>query len=84
MRLFINLFVALLVLVFVDQSCIVSHADHRPMYEPGMEYIIPPPQIVGKKVSANGDSLYIVRSVKVDEIITYQRFYRRATGRYEP
>ena len=84
MKLFVNLIVGLLVVLFIDQSCVVSHVDHRPRYEPTKAYVVPPPKIVGKKVSSNGDSLYIVRSVTVDEMLTYRKFYRKANGRYEP
>ena len=84
MKLFVNLIVGLLVVLFIDQSCVVSHVDHRPRYEPTKVYVVPAPKIVGKKVSSNGDSLYIVRSVTVDEMITYRKFYRKANGRYEP
>jgi hypothetical protein len=84
MKLLINFIVGLLVVLFIDQSCVVSYVDHRPRYESAREYVVPAPKIVGKKVSSNGDSLYIIRSVTVDEMITYRKFYRKANSRYEP
>jgi hypothetical protein len=76
----INLVAVLLIVLFIDHSCVVSYEDKSLT----REYIIPPPEIVGKKVSTNGDSLYIIRSVTVDEMISYRRFYREKDGRYEP
>ena len=83
MILFINIMAAIFIVIFIDQSCVVSHVNHRPRYEPKREIALPHKWIIGKQLSVNGDSVYVISTVTIDTFVSYQVFYQKSTNRYE-